>query len=114
MHKELKKLWTEALRSGRYNQATSVLFQQNDKSHCCLGVLADVHLRELGHTVDSMTDGEYMDLMLKQSYGELGFVLSEDFRYFTGITLHEQVELTDMNDEGKSFAEIADYIEEKL
>jgi hypothetical protein len=52
MKKEIKELWIHALRSGRYEQTKSALY--NDGAHCCLGVLCDIHenvgWQELQHT----------------------------------------------------------------
>lgn len=45
MNKEVKTLWVEALRSGKYKQGTGAL--RNDKNeYCCLGVLCDVARKE--------------------------------------------------------------------
>lgn len=50
MNPEVKKLWVEALRSGKYEQTTGALESidaQGNSSYCCLGVLC--HLaRERG------------------------------------------------------------------
>lgn len=47
----VKKAWLEALRSGDYKQTTGMLYDKENDSHCCLGVLCDVsmvHQNELG------------------------------------------------------------------
>src|SRR6185503_10300407 len=41
MNPEFKAKWLEALRSGRYQQATDVLRDESN-CFCCLGVLADI------------------------------------------------------------------------
>lgn len=45
MKAEIKKLWTEALRSGKYHQGKGHLAQSDQAdglAHCCLGVLCEV------------------------------------------------------------------------
>lgn len=49
MNKEIKKRWIEALRSGEYKQGKGrlcALNEDNTYSYCCLGVLADLRLKE--------------------------------------------------------------------
>ena len=50
MKKEVAELWTEALRSGQFEQATSALTRVDDVSgevmgHCCLGVLCEIAIK---------------------------------------------------------------------
>lgn len=42
MRAEIKELWLEALRSGRYEQGNGVLFDATHNQFCCLGVLCDL------------------------------------------------------------------------
>lgn len=119
MNKRMKKDWLRALRSGRYKQTQSVLCNEMGEM-CCLGVLYDVavdgewiRLTEpgpkgwaiLSHDGRELLDGSrvrYVDLpdkILRQAK------LSRD----------EEGTLISMNDSmGKSFAQIADYIEANL
>lgn len=46
MKKEIKKLWVEALRSGKYQQGRGEL--RCDDTFCCLGVLCDLHAKATG------------------------------------------------------------------
>ena len=48
MDKHIKKRWLEALRSDRYSQCTERL--TNGKGFCCLGVLCNLHALETGNT----------------------------------------------------------------
>lgn len=45
MKPEIAKIWTEALRSGKYEQCTSVL-RSTDNKFCCLGVLCELAVKE--------------------------------------------------------------------
>lgn len=95
MTPEFKKLWVEALRSGKYQQTKNVL--RNDKGFCCVGVALDL--------VDSKGWGKEI------SISEFG--LNEALG-LTGEQLHD---LANRNDglldkyEPQTFAQIADHIE---
>ena len=87
MDAQLKSKWVEALRSGEYKQCAGFLENTELKEHCCLGVLCVVAGKEPDHLAYAW---------LKQATGDYGpFVMMND-------------------DDGKSFAEIADYIEANL
>jgi hypothetical protein len=100
-----QKKWLEALRSGKYGQCKKKL--QDTYGYCCLGV-ACVVARSEGVSV-VMDDGYILGgslatqqdvwqwLGLRSGYGVP--------RFGSGPAL------TDLNDSGKSFSEIADIIE---
>jgi len=51
MKQEIAELWSEALRSGVYNQASKALVQVDNESgevigHCCLGVLCELAIKD--------------------------------------------------------------------
>jgi hypothetical protein len=103
--KELKDKWTSALRSGEYSQGFGTLYERGQ--FCALGVLC----REAGLlTDDDMAKKDKRNLYtgnydLSPSYPDKFGILTED----------ESFILVDLNDNGrKSFAEIADYVEENL
>ena len=91
--------WLQALRSGEYLQVQAELHRSLDaicsvERHCCLGVLADqfgVLDACSGYFRAKGTDGEW-------------FVVPADV----------QLKLASLNDEGKTFLQIADYIEKHL
>jgi hypothetical protein len=106
MNRQYKEPWLEALRSGRYQQGRSYINSQG--RFCCLGVLCDVagvqwtQPDEAGDctSIDGTTD--YCNLTEKGC--EMFGLRSQDVQV-----------LTRMNDsEGKSFRDIADYIERAL
>lgn len=103
MNAELKTKWLEALRSGKYKQGRGRLRQGDE--FCCLGVLCDIS--GLGEWIGEVETK--------------GYSFKEDIRYGTlprhmvpELSCKTSNSLTGMNDSGKSFAEIADYIEENL
>jgi hypothetical protein len=107
LDQNIKIKWVSALRSGKYQQGKGVL-RSSDNTYCCLGVLCDIlnpekwkyqkcnlHISMMGWS------GETSKLPLPT----LGEVEMNEL---------EMNELICMNDVGQSFAEIADFIEEKL
>jgi hypothetical protein len=46
MYKRIKKMWTDALRSGEFEQGTNNLADTERKKFCCLGVLCELAVRE--------------------------------------------------------------------
>lgn len=115
---ELKVKWLEALRSDKYEQGRSHL-RTADNRFCCLGVLCDV-IDPTRWTARRGSSWLYMDRegfvpidvatktgMRSSLLGALG---DDD----TSDTDACQFHLSAMNDNGSSFAEIADWIEKKL
>ncbi len=106
MNAELKQRWVDALRSGNYEQGHHALCNveaDGSKSYCCLGVLQDVageveflHLDDGGLRPKGFPSSEWME-----THG-----ITDGGRKST------MYDLAQMNDSGgKSFREIADYIE---
>ena len=104
MNQETKAYWLEALRSGEYEQATHELQDVGENAFCCLGVLCDIHglLDEHGYTFGNYEDDRHHGTLPK-SYCK-GF----------GLPYNEMMRLSDLNDSGTDFAEVARYIEKEL
>jgi len=101
MNQRIKNNWTTALRSGDYKQGQDAL--RMDGCFCCLGVLVDIYgieKKEAWGSEAMQNDG----------------LPSKAVRLWSGLSQHIFVgRLAAMNDlEGKSFEEIADFIEEEL
>lgn len=107
MKKTLRQKWINALRSGKYKQASFAL--HDERGYCCLGVLASVtgckwyRDGETGHLSPFVGD--------KSMRHRQGDYLKTDF---CGLHLRTQKKLAIMNDEHKTFREIADYIEKRI
>ena len=104
----IKAQWLAALRSGQYKQTTGVLRAKEDDHnprYCCLGVLCDV-LSSDAWASDERYGGDSELFGWRQ--------LRSNQISVPGLTIQEANRLVKLNDEGKSFAEIADYIEEKM
>ena len=111
MNKNAKN-WVKVLRSGKYKQGKNQL--RNEDTFCCLGVLCDLHSKEIGIQWDAYSS--YLDQKnrlppdvqlwagLRSEHGSYKN-LSEKGKINSGL-------ITD-NDRGKTFKEIADIIEKE-
>lgn len=108
MKQEIMKKWVDALRSGAYVQGVGELRSESNM-FCCLGVLCNLHAQEHPDFAATQIDSTYAGESevtpkivmnwsgLKSSTGDI-----DDTFYTT---------LAELNDTGKTFAEIADIIE---
>ena len=106
---EQKAKWVAALRSGDYNQGKHMLHNQRDNTFCCLGVLCEVMGYENG---SADINGQYVRYKIDDQWHATSLpetVLGED------QDMKHRNHVMRMNDtNGRSFVEIADYIEEHL
>lgn len=105
MQAEFKQRWLGALRGDQYQQGTSWL-RRADGGFCCLGVLCDLI------DPNGWTPGPHVH---RWGISENTSILPHQARAVTG--LHDQFaldELMRMNDNGQSFAQIADWIEANI
>lgn len=104
MTKKFKQQWINALRSGDYEQGTGGLCRITEEGakYCCLGVAF-----EEANGEDAWTETRSCWLDLGPNIGETAY-------YNPGITYDNIEVLSRMNDNGSSFLEIADWIEENI
>ena len=106
----------KALRSGKYSQGKNYLVDDND-NFCCLGVACNISRADL--TWEFYKDRWFMD----NRYGSLPPRIRKEFgfygyeggrRDFKPIIIgnKEYESLVDANDQGCTFDQIADYIEQ--
>lgn len=119
--KAFRKKWLEALRSGEYKQisgqlmdveydeATNEYFYDNPIGFCCLGVACDIvgHKEELNQF---MWDG-YPSVCFDREYNNVFKKLPKIIRESSDQGGDFTYIVAGMNDDGKSFTEIADWIE---
>jgi hypothetical protein len=123
MNKEIKDEWVNALRSGEYKQGKNYLRTDNGEGdrYCCLGVLGNECL-----------DGKWEPYRIESDDNESRFIwiysylchggserearmLPECLTSDLDIKVVDWMDiLSDMNDNGKTFDDIADWIEENL
>lgn len=120
MNAEVKQEWLRRLRSGEYTQGKARLKRQNPNgqvTHCCLGVLCDIAVERgvvdvkigrfgLHHFIDDIsTDVAVLPWKVQEWAG----LAERGNRVYMGNTT-----LATLNDNGVSFEEIADLIENEL
>jgi len=105
MTAEMKAKWLEALRSGKYQQGKNFL-REGDR-YCCLGVLCELDGAKWTKP-DSYRNGVY-----RSDHGE---VHCPDDRRLVDLGLDREIagRAAGRNDSGKSFSEIADWLEANL
>lgn len=109
MDLEWKVKWVDALRSGKYEQGRFSL-RTVDDMFCCLGVLCD-----LVDPGDWRMDGSSaIDGIYTHGGGCHSGVPSRSVTEQVELNRVALDDLTNMNDRGRTFSEIADYIEENL
>jgi len=107
MNIEIKKKWVDALRSGKYKQGTGRLCSIHDtyKGYCCLGVLCEI------------LEVPSVETHVMKEYDGAEWYLPNRVTELTGLSRIPKINcrsLSDMNDDGMSFNEIADLIEKNL
>lgn len=115
MNPEVKQLWLDALRSGEYRQTEEVL--HDDKGFCCLGVLTDLYRQQIGGAWVDNDLGYYEFIDVNHRDNETDIL---PWTVVNWAGLKDQVPhladnyISDLNDQGMSFKEIANLIEEQL
>jgi hypothetical protein len=136
MKPHIKAKWLEALRSGEYKQGRDCLHNTSDDTFCCLGVLTDLYQKEqtknkkkkLKESVDS--DAYTTHTVYTEVFEQNGSVIrkSENGVLLRSVAMWAGLNdqnpdivvngsyrtVAELNDEGKSFKEIADLIEKNL
>lgn len=122
MDPKIKKRWIKALRSGKYKQTKGVL--HNEDGFCCLGVLCDLVKKELklewklSETRSDVYDIPVYTICRGKCYHlprkVADYAKLKQTDPSVSIDRHDVYSLANANDEGFTFNEIADIIEEKL
>lgn len=127
MRKEIAKKWIKALRSGKYKQGEVYLKQfdsHGEPKHCCLGVLCELyndnmrknHKKTLSTKIRNKITTDCV--VFNNREGELPRVVMK----WSGINdpigrfsdLNNIGSLADMNDCGKTFKTISNFIEKNV
>ena len=103
MNQDIKKIWVDELRSGKYKQGRTRL-KQGDK-FCCLGVLCEI-AKEFGlaenESITVLDEAHKKWAGLPSSRGDCVIINGND-----NVLTHH-------NDDGVSFKELADAIDGQL
>lgn len=123
MKHEIADKWIEALKSGEYKQAREAL--RNVRGFCCLGVLCDLYMKEHPGraswrriteddvTMNRFISGDFVFEGEKTAQGSLPDEVRRWAGISDGIACYDRDTraLASDNDEGQSFARIAETIE---
>ncbi len=98
-----------ALRSGEYQQGRDCLLSGD--RYCCLGVISELYRRETGKGIwkKSVAQAPRMAFYVDQEGSTL--YLINPLHDWTGLSVAREATLTRMNDDGRTFMEIADQLE---
>ena len=109
MKPEIAKIWTDALRSGKYEQGQHWLRSLDDK-FCCLGVLCEQAV-EAGIIEPAISTSTRSVWRYESNEGVLPAAVQRWAGMRTPSGSHGAGRLTVDNDRGQSFLEIADIID---
>lgn len=112
MKKRIADMWVKELRSGDWQRTTGQLetiSEDGSKSFCCLGVLASMAVAEGVCEYDNSSEIGFFG-------ADNAALTGQEVRKWSGLksatgVLPGNTCLTELNDGGKSFTEIADIIE---
>lgn len=120
MNQVIRQKWVAALRSGKYQQTTQKLKNHGTNNFCCLGVLCDIHRKiVLKKGVDKVWKHS-PNLPHKDLYNDEGSILPYNVQKWAGLKSYNgpfdkedgtRTCLSEQNDKGLTFSEIADIIE---
>jgi hypothetical protein len=125
MDKRIKQRWIDALLSGEYSQGAGRLYDQEENSFCCLGVLCDLYIKDHSESMSwsfgpPLVDEEAINAAEGYLPGEvidwagLQSSASDDGDLFVYQDNGTEIELTELNDTGASFRKIARYIKSSI
>lgn len=130
MNKAIKKQWVDALRSGDYSQGKHCLQDENN-NFCCLGVLTDLYIKSHRHSLIEWSkdisyendipnypallpvDGKSPTSEPRQFEAERLPDIVAEWSGFNPAFEYNNMDLEDINDDGVTFDEIANIIEEQ-
>ncbi len=106
LNKKFKAKWLEKLRDKSYKQGVGYLRNSKDE-FCCLGVACDIYDPNKWFKDEDGSNSLY-------NYVSFSGTLPPELRASIGLGVGDQFTLSNMNDMGKTFEEIADWIEVNL
>lgn len=115
MDSNIKTRWLEALRSGDYEQGKNCLRDANN-NFCCLGVLNDLYIQDTGNGGwEMLVNGKSYSSYESSAYPHpLVLEWAGIYDPYIGDEEGTVFDLSIVNDQGASFEQIADMIEERL
>ena len=117
MNQDIKKLWVDALLSGKYKQGFGQNLRHDENGdvlcHCALGVLIDIYAQEHNITWDNVT--LKLEAMLPKKVVEWAEFRGSDINLNEYISINKRnLPLYKHNDNRTGFSVIAQAINEQL
>lgn len=114
MKKNIKAKWLKALRSGEYKQGRKELrtCEVGGDRFCCLGVLTDLYKKDKEISWEEATGNN--PGTLNESVAEWAGIDIEKLGNVVNIKRSKFSCLSEMNDKGRSFKQIANVIDNNL
>jgi hypothetical protein len=116
---EFKEKWLEALRSGKFKQGISRLHNLGSDKYCCLGVACrimhpKIKLHSFNYIVNKI-GAKKVPSILKDNCKKVPSILKDNCNVIDTLKTNDLTcKLADMNDKGRSFKQIANWIEKNL
>lgn len=110
MDSALAKQWIALLLSGEYAQGQEMLRDPKNQ-YCCLGVLCDMYVKKGDGEWGQFEEGS--KYYYKSNGDHSAYSLVQHVIDQTYLPRADETILSEMNDDGCTFVEIADYIERK-
>lgn len=126
MEPGIKAKWVEALRSGEYTQGKGTLNRlkplgkDREAGLCCLGVLCEVGVKDGVIERRDEIDPEHASYRFIVEKSDLNNIWvdtmpSSEITNWAGLDVSAESDLAELNDDGgRSFVEIAAFVEERL
>lgn len=118
----VKRKWLSALRSGKYKQGTTYLYNACNDTYCVLGVLGEIEgatKKEMNRQMLLSDIGMFMKLIpeySKLTRAQKKKAKDYDKEFFTFSVMYNgaMTSLAEINDNGIPFSKIADIIEKQV
>lgn len=110
LSKAMKTKWLKALRGRKYKQGIHALNDTKEGTHCVLGVFCDLSTEVFAKGINRFNQTIYY-------CDECPGILTSNTvppMVKDAPTSQQQIKITSMNDNGKTFKELADYIEKNF
>lgn len=121
LNPEVKAKWLAALRSDEYPQGRGALHRQypdDTETFCCLGVLCEIGVKDEVFERLSVSRDNRLHKLAQYSFAgslRISSIMPEsDIREWAGLDVRACDDLAEANDEGRSFHDIANFIETNL
>jgi len=113
MNPDIKQRWLTALRSGEYKQGQKYLRRNGE--YCCLGVLSEIIKDEVPEwRWQAYVDKDMWHWRAAADGSDAAQMIPVSVCDHIDFDREEAVYLSNMNDKGAPFSDIADYIEREL